>query len=698
MTAVPWQHLAIAGACFLLTVVWAVLAESGWRALRSGRHRGPISRLQPPLTTAVALAYFTGGLSSVLPPIVPGDRRLGVHYLYLLNDVAGAVAAALFRHMAWHLVHGRERPSRRWLALHYGALAAVALFALGYPLAGGRPSDEPGALYGLAVWPYFLAMLGSSLLILARMPESGPWSAGDLHLRLATVVERVILAAGLTIILAVTALFVSGGWSSAQVLLGALMVAFGVIVLLPFAIRDLGEAIHGTFRFLGMLLGVGLVVGLSLWTTRLLGADGQPLAFAFLTAAGLLGVLGPWQRWLSGTLDLVIYRRRRRRRADLYAVLHTLTPAVGRQTSCERALQSLRRIMHFDATAIVFRDGGAVHAGSRDLLSLEAVWPRGADAAALADRTLLGGELDELPHDLRIARRNAGVVGLWRVVGASRLWGHLLVRADSVAASLREEDVQTIEGFCDQLGLLLDEMELLDRAIAGERSLAHAEKLAVIGELAARVVHEIRNPVAGARSLAQQLAADLASTHDAKVARIILEELDRVERQVGDLLRLARRDELRLEPIELGELVRSTVERFADRIRANTLEVVHSSRELVVARADREQMRRVLVNLIENALDAMSVHGGTRRLELYVSRDDGHACLQVSDTGPGVAADDLERIFEPFWSSKPHGTGLGLAIVKRTVEAHGGRIAAARPASGDGLQFRIELPLAGGPS
>ena len=101
------------------------------------------------------------------------------------------------------------------------------------------------------------------------------------------------------------------------------------------------------------------------------------------------------------------------------------------------------------------------------------------------------------------------------------------MRADLLAASLREEDVQTIEGFCDQLGLLLDGTELLARAIAVERSLAHAEKLAVIGEFAARVVHEIRNPVTAARSLAQQLEADLETGEDAEAARVILEELDR---------------------------------------------------------------------------------------------------------------------------------------------------------------------------
>jgi signal transduction histidine kinase len=475
------------------------------------------------------------------------------------------------------------------------------------------------------------------------------------------------------------------------------MVVFGAIVVLPFAIRDLGETIHGSLRMLGMLAAVAAAIAASSWLARLLDAAERPLVVAILAGAALMAVLGPWQRWLSVTLDVVVYRRRRRRRAVLNGLLHKLPPGAGRQASCDRALEALCAVMQFDGAAILFRDGGAVRTGQIEIAELERLWPRGAEADRLVERTLLGGELDELPPALRAARRTAGVTGLWLVAGADRHWGHLLVRADPVAASLREEDVQTIEGFCDQLGLLLDETALLARAIAVERSLAHAEKLAVIGEFAARVVHEIRNPVTAARSLAQQLARDLESPHDADAARIIVEELDRAERQVADLLRLSRRDELRLEPLELGELVRSTIERFTDRIRSGALHVTQRSREPVLAHVDREQLRQVLVNLIENAIDALSTHSGARRLHVEVGRENGCARLEVADTGPGVHPNDLERIFEPFWSSKPNGTGLGLAIVKRTIEAHGGRIAAAHARAGTGLRFEIELPLAAAP-
>jgi len=254
-----------------------------------------------------------------------------------------------------------------------------------------------------------------------------------------------------------------------------------------------------------------------------------------------------------------------------------------------------------------------------------------------------------------------------------------------------EED-DAVDAFLAQLALLLDAAALLERTVAVERSLAHAEKLAAIGELAARIAHEIRNPVTAARSLAKLLASDPTAPENAEHATLILGELERVEAQVRGLLQFARREEYRFEPTDLAELVRVTLEPMRPRLAEMQVTVVEDVSPGVVVPADRGKLRQVLANLVDNALDAVATTPpAERRIAISLGTRDGTATLSVSDAGPGVPDEARSRLFEPFFSLKPNGTGLGLAIARRTVEAHGGRIAA-EPAPLRGTIFRVDLP------
>ena len=135
----------------------------------------------------------------------------------------------------------------------------------------------------------------------------------------------------------------------------------------------------------------------------------------------------------------------------------------------------------------------------------------------------------------------------------------------------------------------------------------------------------------------------------------------------------------------------ATLETYRSRVEIAGVDLDVDLADGVVVRADPERLRQALVNLIENALDALGDVVGPRRLGLHVRAENGSGALRVRDTGPGVPPDRLPHLFEPFFTTKTNGTGLGLAITKRVIDAHGGRLLAEVPADG-GAVFIVQLP------
>ncbi|HET7230117.1 MAG TPA: HAMP domain-containing sensor histidine kinase [Longimicrobium sp.] len=226
-------------------------------------------------------------------------------------------------------------------------------------------------------------------------------------------------------------------------------------------------------------------------------------------------------------------------------------------------------------------------------------------------------------------------------------------------------------------------------------SAAEQERLAVVGELAASLAHEIRNPLTGVRSLAQRLAEDeIEEAKRRRYAGVILEEVGRVERLVANLLGIARRAprvssgdvETPLAPLfdDLALLVGSRAEKARVRL------VVDANG--TAAHAAREPLAQALLNLLLNAL-AHAPEGTA--VELRARPSAAGALIVIRDHGPGIAADELERIWEPFYSGS-NGTGLGLAVVRRLAREHEWTVEAENTADG-GAEFRLGVPdVAGG--
>jgi signal transduction histidine kinase len=232
--------------------------------------------------------------------------------------------------------------------------------------------------------------------------------------------------------------------------------------------------------------------------------------------------------------------------------------------------------------------------------------------------------------------------------------------------------------------------ESYERLRAAQQELVQKEKLALLGEMAATVAHEIRNPLTAVRGFAQRIARKTEEdSRTCTYCNMILEEVDRLNKVIADVLDFARRLSPRLEATDLNALCRDTVKLLQQELVENEITLVPDfDLDLPPVALDSSQMKQVLVNLFQNARQAMEREG---TLTLSTALRDGWAVLTIADTGEGILEENLQRIWEPFYTTRTHGTGLGLALVRRIVEDHGGRVDV-RSEPGRGTTFEIYLP------
>jgi signal transduction histidine kinase len=232
------------------------------------------------------------------------------------------------------------------------------------------------------------------------------------------------------------------------------------------------------------------------------------------------------------------------------------------------------------------------------------------------------------------------------------------------------------------------------QTVSRERLQIEGKQLRSLEELSASIAHEIRNPITAAKSLVQQMGEDPTSSENVEYASVALEELERVERSISHLLRYARDEEIRVEEVHLAEVVTDAVGALRDRIEKARIEVVPELDTVGVMDGDPEKLRRVVLNLVGNAIDALEENASENpRIEISVGDNlaGSEVWLKVRDNGPGMDAETQQKVFRPFYTSKANGTGLGLAISRKLVDAHGGSIEIdSEP--GKGCEFVLTFP------
>jgi signal transduction histidine kinase len=213
-------------------------------------------------------------------------------------------------------------------------------------------------------------------------------------------------------------------------------------------------------------------------------------------------------------------------------------------------------------------------------------------------------------------------------------------------------------------------------------------------KLSASIAHEIRNPITAAKSLVQQMGEDPRGTDNPEYAQVALAELERVERSISHLLRFARDEDLKFSELRMIDVLDSALETFRDRAVRTGVEIRREFDCEGALRGDAEKLRRVVINLVGNAFDALDEsHAPLPVIDVAMGENlaGSEVWLRVRDNGAGMDSATRDKALNPFVTSKPSGTGLGLAIVKKIVDLHDGSIELESSERG-GTEFILTFP------
>lgn len=270
--------------------------------------------------------------------------------------------------------------------------------------------------------------------------------------------------------------------------------------------------------------------------------------------------------------------------------------------------------------------------------------------------------------------------------------------ARRITGGARQERVAELRGAeAREVGHAFNEM--LDTLALSQQRVVQSASLAAIGTLSASVVHEMRNPLSSIKLNLQALRKKVeGDSRYSELATIATEQALRLERMLTELLGFGKEIHLTRSPVPFRELAEETVSGLRPLAKEKDVQLrVHDALVDVPLPVDREQMRRALTNLVRNAIEA-APSGSEVVLEGVLPHDaEGGAELRIQDQGPGISAHVMDKLFQPFVTTREQGTGLGLANVKKIVEMHGGQVTA-RNLDGGGALFTLRIPLEKEPS
>ena len=269
---------------------------------------------------------------------------------------------------------------------------------------------------------------------------------------------------------------------------------------------------------------------------------------------------------------------------------------------------------------------------------------------------------------------------------------------------ISEDDLRFLQLFTNQAGMAIENSMLYNRIEDTNRSLREAqerliqgERLATIGEMAAGIAHELKNPLVSIGGFARRLQNKLPSgTAEREYAETIVHEVRRLEKMLTEILAFSKKTTICYTQCDINDIIGDALAIVAPTFEENRIRVVrHSADGILPFLGDCQQLMQVFLNLFWNAQEAMK-SGGQLEISVAATRLNGQKAVsvKVSDAGGGIQPEVLLNIFNPFYTTKETGTGLGLPIANRIVTNHGGKIRVNNHL-GVGAEFNVILPLTG---
>lgn len=618
----------------------------------------------------------------------------------------GAVAAVLsYTAVSFFADFAEARGAFARFATRWGATAAVSLFTMSIL---GWPAD-PVLRQGLVAAGVLVA-LGLSAVIMYRrfrVVES----------RVDRARLKVLMVAGATVFALSIAEYVPG---MATTSIGNILVA--VFMFFMFEVITLRRVLD-LFEFLGrfVVLG-GFAIVLSLIYALLVGWWRHDLGLFLLNtliaSIVILILFDPLRAFVEDKLNELVFREKFEFTEQAARLRTALARVIDVQELAEivlRRLEASRRVTHAslwlaDADGMAFSNLGFVGAEPPQRLDAIAARPF---LEVLADDKLVAVENLEAERDLlaregtvedqarlEILQQNVDTMGELQAalclafVSGDQLLGFLSIKDERLRGAYSSEEIKALMAVATQCTIAIESSRLVAR-------MRERDRLAALGEMAAGLAHEIRNPLGAIKGAAQLLTGGGDELEQTYLA-VIGEEVNRLNGVVSQFLSYARPLRGERDAVDVNEVIERTLTLLSAQEHPCEIDF-RGAPNLAAVRADPEVLRQVVINLAQNAIQAMGEAGGTltittsvtwRRPAQQRSREQvAFVRVRFQDEGPGIPPEVMERLFIPFFTTKSGGTGLGLAICQRLVRSMGGTIDVSSQV-GRGAAFSVYLPTA----